>query len=385
MQYQARDCVCCGSGHLETLYEIKDVRVVLPTETTSQVITVQICRDCGMVLLNPLGTDAFYRDYYSDYLRVNAAAEGATRARKRQQQHEYCQSRIPGYQAGGRVYDIGAHDGSLLSFFKADGWQVGGCDYSQSGHRFARETYGIDLDQLDFLQTDYAPGTFDVVTIFQVLEHILAPRPLLRKVRQYLRDDGLFILEIPNLDRPSAHNLANYFDFEHVSYFELASLTNLLAVTGFEVVSSEVYARNQALRVVARKGPVRGIVANCHRENRERVLAYKEQYRRIIAQIGRRLRPHRGREIILYGAGQHTEQLLREVGAVGLPQITALVDSSPEKWGRSFLGHEVRPPQWLATRGDEVVVISSFSFARAIAETIADINPRLQIVELYDT
>lgn len=385
MQYQERDCVCCGSNRLETLYEIPDVRVVMKTEPVSLVITVQLCRDCGLVLLNPLGSDAFYRAYYSDYLRVAADAEGVGRGQKRQQQHEYCQSRIPAYQQGGRIFDIGAHDGSLLSFFKADGWQVQGCDFSQSGHGFAREAYGIELDLMDFMQTDYAPGTFDVVTIFQVLEHILAPLPLLQKVRTYLRDTGLFILEVPNLDRPSADNLANYFDFEHVSYFELGSLTNILARAGFEVVDSEIYARNQALRVVARKGPVRDPVASCYRENRDRVLAYKEQYTRIIARITSRLQPFVDQTVILYGAGQHTEQLLRELGPRRLPPVMGLVDSSPEKWGQTVFGFEVHPPQWLATQTDVPVVISSFSFARAIAETIREFNPRLPIVELYDT
>lgn len=385
MQYTKRNCVCCGSAALETLYEIRDVRVVLPSASVSLVITVQICRDCGLVFLNPVGSEDFYQEYYRSYLRVTAAAEGAGRGRKREQQHEYCWARISGYEQGGRVFDIGAHDGSLLNLFQADGWQVNGCDFSRSGIRFARENFGIFLDQMDFLATDYPAGTFDVITIFQVLEHILEPMPLLLKAREYLRDDGVFILEIPNLDKPSADNLANYFDFEHVSYFELSSMTNILARAGFKVASSEVYQRNLALRVVARKADRGDIVTNSYQENRARVLAYRDQYLQIKAQIEHRLRPYLDREVILYGAGQHTEQLLREIGPAGLPKIVALVDSSPEKWGREVLGYEVKPPQWLADPTAEVVVISSFSFVRAIAETITSVNPRLQIVDLYDS
>ncbi len=383
MNYQTRDCICCGSEQLEALYEIADVRVILNDKTVSHQITVQICRDCGMVFLNPIGDATFYQDYYSDYLRVTASDEGGSRRAKREQQFAYCQTQLPEGKKGGRVYDIGAHDGSLLSYFKDNGWQVGGCDFSQSGHSYAQETYGVQLDLMDFLPVAHAPGSIDVITIFQVLEHVLTPLPLLRKVREDLNDDGLFIIEVPNLDQPSAHNLANYFDFEHVSYFELASLTNVLAIAGFQVVASEVYERNQALRVVARKGPLGGVVENCFAANRDRVLAYRDQYQQIVAQVSEKLQAAQGQKVILYGAGQHTEQLLRSVPAAEALEIVALVDSSPEKQGKQILGYEVKPPSWLADQTGAVVVVSSFSFAKAIGDTITKFNANLPIVELY--
>ena len=337
-----------------------------------------------MVVLNPIAEDAVYELYYRNSLRVTAENEGASRKEKRQEQHAFCRAWIPEYERGGRVYDIGAHDGSLLSFFKADKWQVNGCDLSETGHAFARQTYGIELDLSDFIQSNQPKDSFDVVTIFQVLEHILDPKPLLLKARGILKDGGVFILEIPNLDYPSENNLANYFDFEHVNYFETGTITNLLATVGFSVINSSICQRNKALRIIATKAPVQEIPNNHYQENRQKVLDYKTRHTTIINQIEQRLTPFLSRKIILYGAGQHTEQLLREVAVARQLNIVAVVDSNSQKWGRNIWGFDVKPPHWLEKQDTSVVVISSFSFASAITNTIREINPRITIVGLYD-
>ncbi len=384
MRYQNRNCICCESDQLETLYEISNVQVLLKEAGASLVTTVQVCPKCGMVMLNPIADDSFYETYYQNSLRVTADNEGASRQEKRKEQHEFCQSCIPDYERGGRVYDIGAHDGSLLSFFKADCWQVSGCDLSVKGNSFARKNYGIELDLSDFLQCNQPEDSFEVVTIFQVLEHIIDPKSLLLKVRKMLKEKGVFILEIPNLDKPSSQNLANYFDFEHVNYFEVGSITNLLAAIGFSVEESTICQRNKALRIVARKGPANVTPQNHYSENRQRVLDYETQYTNIIRQIEKRLTPYLSREIVLYGAGQHTEQLLREVTIARQLDIKAVVDTSSQKWGKDILGFNIKPPQWLENMEDCVVVISSFSFASAIKNTIREINPLIKIVGLYD-
>ncbi len=382
IRYIRRPCVCCGSEHTEPLYEIEGIRVVVDEDPATLTLNTQICRDCGMVFINPVPDPEFYAGYYRSYQRVAASLEGAGRGRKRQQQYDYCVRSLAG-AAPGRVFDIGAHDGSLLKLFREDGWQVEGCDLSLSGREFARRHHGIALEQVSFLDIERPAGCFDVITIFQVLEHIIEPLPLLKKARAMLRDDGLFIIEVPNLDRPSRHNLANYFDFEHVSYFQRQSLGNALAAAGFVVSSSEIYARNQALRVVARKSDHPPALVSCYAENRRRVLDYRATYTGIIGQVEARLRPHLSGPVILYGAGQHTEQLLREVPVAREMNVLGLVDSSPEKWGKEVLGYPVHPPRWLAEQSAVPVVISSFTFAEAIARTIADHNPSLPIIELY--
>lgn len=380
-----RSCVCCGADRPEILYTIDDVEILMAAGSLRQTIRVSICRDCGMVFLNPIAGAETYQAYYRDHTRVTANQEGAARQEKRRRQYEYCLSVIPDYPAGGRVLDIGAHDGSLLSLFKADRWQVRGCDLSRKGRDFARVAFGIELDLADFLEAEYPAKHFDVITIFQVLEHIFEPGEVLRRARRCLKDDGVFIIEVPNLDRPSSRNLANYFNFEHVNYFELQSLTALLGAAGFEVVSSEVFAVNQSLRVAARKAPPAVIASSCYEANLRKVLDYARRYGQIIAGIERRLTPLAGKPVVLYGAGQHTEQLLREVGVAQALDTVALVDSNPDKWGQVLFGLEVKPPAWLGDRDDHAVVVSSYSFAGPITETIRTINPRLEIVELYES
>jgi SAM-dependent methyltransferase len=348
-------------------------------------LNVQICKECGMVFLNPIASVDMYRQFYNDSLRVVANIEGDLRRKKRENQFLYCKNNIQNDYGKGTVLDIGAHDGSLLSFFKNDGWQVYGCDLSSSGNEFAKQAYGIELDQIDFMESDYPSDFFDAVTIFQVLEHIINPLALLKKVNSILKSNGKFIVEAPNLDYPSEQNLANYFDFEHVNYFEFSTLKNMLNNSGFEVLHSELALTNKCLRVIAQKtNHLRQPLINSYNGNRQKVLNYKFKYSQIIQTIEKRLSEHKEQKILLYGAGQHTEQLLREVEITAELNITALLDSNEMKWGKEILGFVVKPPSFLAEVENSVVVISSFSFSKAIEETIRKHNKDIPIIRLYN-
>ena len=99
----------------------------------------------------------------------------------------------------GRLLDVGCGGGWFLSAASRQGWAAEGVDLDlavltvarQEGHRVEWATYD---------EVEYAPATFDVVTMFNVIEHMPNPIAALRKTREILRPGGLLVVETPTND-----------------------------------------------------------------------------------------------------------------------------------------------------------------------------------------
>lgn len=103
------------------------------------------------------------------------------------------------------VLDIGCGRGAFLSKLKTA--RATGIELNKSAAEFARQR---DIEVVESLIATHAaerPEAYDVVTAFQVLEHIADPMPFLRDCLAALKPGGLFVLAVPNND---AHSLCRF-------------------------------------------------------------------------------------------------------------------------------------------------------------------------------
>lgn len=100
----------------------------------------------------------------------------------------------------GRMLDLGCGDGIVLHLARRDGWDVHGLELFPEQVALVRETLGLDVETSDIESYHGAPGTWDVVVLTHVLEHLPDPVGALRKIRDLLRPDGVGVLEFPNID-----------------------------------------------------------------------------------------------------------------------------------------------------------------------------------------
>ena len=146
-----------------------------------------------------------------------------------------------------RILDVGAGPGFFLAHGQQRGWRGLGLEPSTAAAAHAR-TLGLEV-RPEFLDQRIAPelGTFDVVHLSEVLEHLPDPAHLLALAHGLLAPGGPVCVVVPNDYSPFQRALRSVRGFSpwwvapphHLNYFDRVSLTRLLERTGFEVVAVE--------------------------------------------------------------------------------------------------------------------------------------------------
>ena len=158
--------------------------------------------------------------------------------------------------ASGRVLDVGCATGVFLAAACRDGFEGTGLDLLPSAVDYARASLGVDARLTRLEDAKFATGEFDAVTLFQVIEHVPRPAELAREVARVLKPGGTLLLTTPDrrglLARFLGRRWFEYFNEEHLTYFEKGSLRRLLAESGFEINSLRTeFGRSFSLGYVA--------------------------------------------------------------------------------------------------------------------------------------
>jgi len=157
---------------------------------------------------------------------------------------------LEGQVRGRDLCEVGCGTGGFLAFAKSKGWNVLGVDSSSEN---IQKTKARGVDALQINVFDYAaPARFDVVVLWDVLEHPQDPGKLLAKCRELLKPGGRLLIAIPY--DPNSVSLmgrliyglslgkirgpaSKWYILEHTSYFSKKGLRGLLAKHDFEVVN----------------------------------------------------------------------------------------------------------------------------------------------------
>ncbi|MFC1643982.1 methyltransferase domain-containing protein [Candidatus Omnitrophota bacterium] len=148
-----------------------------------------------------------------------------------------------------RLLEVGCSAGMFLSHVKNYVSEIVGIDYDSEAARFASKKCSCPVFDNDIEDTDLDEQTFDIICMFQTLEHVKDPHKFLEKYRRYLKPKGIMYVEVPNLydslisayNLPGHHNF--YFHSAHSWYFTEKSLNILMqrAKFGGKIYFSQDY------------------------------------------------------------------------------------------------------------------------------------------------
>ncbi len=154
----------------------------------------------------------------------------------------------------GRLLDFGCFTGHFLAVAARRGWDVQGLEPMAGPAIYARGVFGLPVTTDTLHDETFPADHFDVVTAFQVFEHLSDPVKELCMISRILRPQGLVVIEVPCLEGLPARLLGphhRHFVKDHVSFFSQRTLAMLLGHCGFRVVDCFHPARILSIRSLA--------------------------------------------------------------------------------------------------------------------------------------
>jgi SAM-dependent methyltransferase len=132
------------------------------------------------------------------------------------------------------------------------GWEAVGVETSDFAARYAEEMTGCKVHRGTLLDANFESGSFDVITLMDVIEHVPEPCALLDEVYRVLRPGGVTFLVTPNFGSFFVWLYGRYAygigPQEHVTYFRPSTMRTALRATGFRditVGTKDFYADNR--------------------------------------------------------------------------------------------------------------------------------------------
>lgn len=153
------------------------------------------CRACGYVFDNPRPTlGALVRFYsrpgkYDSWLKEEAGRDRLWKRRLK---------KMLKYGERGKLLDVGTGTGQFLRVAEPFFDSVAGTEVSQSGVQVAKERYRVEITEGELEECNLPRNSFDVVTLFHVLEHVPDPRRTVEVCRKLLKTGGLLVVCVPN-------------------------------------------------------------------------------------------------------------------------------------------------------------------------------------------
>lgn len=262
-------CNLCGADDTELLIETVPIgeggegKVFASTCDVLGEEKLVRCRKCGLMYLNPRPETGLILDGYTQVVDDTYTSQEEGRLATFAAVWEDMRPRLG--VPKGRLLDVGAAAGYMLKAPKDAGWDVEGVEPSLVLRDYARKRFGIDMKSATVEEAEFPAGSFDAVTLMDVLEHVTDPAGTLGEVCRVLKPGGLVVVNYPDISDFFARLAGRRWWFllsAHLYYFTPETLAKLLEKTGFEPL--EVKAHFQKLQLgylLERLKPYSGLVS----------------------------------------------------------------------------------------------------------------------------
>ena len=225
------------------------------------------CRHCNLVYANP-------RWPVDSLMEAYAAVEDETYVIERQgreltfNKHLQDMERVTGPANGRSLLDVGAYIGVFVEVAAQAGWQAAGVEPSRWAAAVAQRQ-GLSVIEGDQYAPELAGRQFDVITMWDVIEHVADPAGEIARAYELLKPGGLLVLHTMDMGSLTARVMGRRWPWlmdMHIYYFSQATLAEMLRRQGFAIVKSGIVGRYLRLgylgtRVAALNRPLGRLVS----------------------------------------------------------------------------------------------------------------------------
>jgi SAM-dependent methyltransferase len=249
-------CNCCGADDANPILKGRDLLHGLPGE-----FTLVQCTRCGLMYVNPQPSAKELEPYYPEDYEAHVGTQKRRLGWLRRIEYDYGIEKryraIMRYVETGTMLDVGCAAGAFLDGMRQRGWRVSGIEPGTRAAIYARDELGLEIQNTTLEAARLVPASFDLVTMWNVLEHLSDPQQCLAQIRQALRPGGLLVFAVPNLDSYDLMLFKQYwagYDLpRHLFTFPPETLEGMIHTTGFDLLGrSCIYGTYNAFAYSAR-------------------------------------------------------------------------------------------------------------------------------------
>ena len=259
-------CPVCSSKRLRERFEVahyeNDLLYAWAQNVDYARAPIVECGECGFAFKGTQPTEEFLRRHYaqtSAEYQTRQAEDDAAYRTDYERARRLLTQRFP---QGGRILDVGCGRGFFLQSLGKE-WERHGVEPSQSAADYAARENGIPVHAGSLFSVKLPDAFFDVVTLFDVMEHLAEPAKIVAEVRRVLKPGGSLLIGTGNCGSLAARLAGAQWVYlaipDHVSFFSEASLRRVLAAAGFKEILFHSLHHGQ-MSLAAASGWLRAVV-----------------------------------------------------------------------------------------------------------------------------
>jgi len=200
------------------------------------------CPGCGLIYVSLILREDVMEKYWREELAWSSVLNSSPQMELDRLKYLYGLELAEDLLGGRRLLDIGSGPGGFVRVAGERGWESTALELNvESSKRLEAEGFKVIVRNLEM--SDLTPHSYDLISLWEVLEHLADPRLVLREAQRLLSPKGLLLLLVPNaasLVTRLLHEKSNTFGgHSHLNHFNAEALTRLTEAAGFEIIELE--------------------------------------------------------------------------------------------------------------------------------------------------
>jgi 2-polyprenyl-3-methyl-5-hydroxy-6-metoxy-1,4-benzoquinol methylase len=194
------------------------------------------CQECMFTFIPPYYRKDIDYEHYKDEAVLEQIRKGNNWLKIQRHFHKF--QLIGKYKKSGKLFDIGAGWGHFLLAGREKGYEIYGVEPSQLNCVYSKGELGLPIDNISVFNLP-EDNKYDVITLWDVLEHIDRADDVIEKCSKVINEDGYIFIQVPQLDSWYAKRFNEKWGaihLDHVNYFTNDCMRRLLERYGFEIV-----------------------------------------------------------------------------------------------------------------------------------------------------
>jgi SAM-dependent methyltransferase len=233
-------CQVCGSSERSLKFEDGPYQIYTCSNCTFVYVTPRLT---GQALLDVYNETYWKSDNPKERGYADYAKESALYLKTYKKRMKLVSKWLP---QPGRILDVGCAAGYFLRVAQQHGHDVHGVELSEAISQAAIQSLGSDRVYNGFLDDavearGWEPHSFDLITIWDVIEHVPDPQSLLDSILKLIKPGGKLLLETQNVESRLANKLGkrwhHYKHDEHLYHFSPQTVERLLSDSGYKVLT----------------------------------------------------------------------------------------------------------------------------------------------------